>query len=132
MLNKVMIIGRLGRDVDLRATAGGDAVASLSVGTDESYTDRDGNRQERTEWHRVTVFGRLAQSCANFLVKGSLVYVEGSLQTRKWQDQQGRDRFTTEIRAQRVQFLDRKGGQRENGGPVETRQARQDVGKVPF
>lgn len=108
MLNKVMIIGRLGRDPELRYTQSGSPVASLNVATDESYTDRDGNKVERTEWHRVSVFQRQAETCANYLSKGSLVYVEGSLQTRKWQDQQGQDRYTTEIKAQRVQFLDRK------------------------
>ena len=75
----------------------------------EAYTVRDGNKVDRTEWHRVSVFQRQAENCANYLTKGSLVYVEGSLQTRKWQDQQGQDRYTTEIKAQRVQFLDRKG-----------------------
>lgn len=108
MLNKVMIIGRLGRDPELRYTQSGAPVATLNVATDESFNDRDGNKVERTEWHRVSVFQRLAENCANYLAKGSLVYVEGSLQTRKWQDQQGQDRYTTEIRAQRVQFLDRK------------------------
>ena len=118
MLNKVMIIGRLGRDPELRYTQSGSPVATLNVATDESYTDRDGNKVDRTEWHRVSVFQRQAENCANFLAKGSLIYVEGSLQTRKWQDQQGQDRYTTEIKAQRVQFLDRKGGDapREGGG----------------
>ena len=105
MLNKVMIIGRLGRDPELRYTQSGSPVATLNVATDESYMDRDGNKVERTEWHRVSVFQRQAENCANFLTKGSLVYVEGSLQTRKWQDQNGQDRYTTEIKAQRVQFL---------------------------
>lgn len=109
MLNKVMIIGRLGRDPELRYTQSGSPIATLNVATDESYTDRDGNKVERTEWHRVSVFQRQAENCANYLGKGSLVYVEGSLQTRKWQDQNGQDRYTTEIKAQRVQFLDRKG-----------------------
>ena len=89
-LNKVMIIGRLGRDPELRYTQSGMAVANFNVATDESYTDRDGNKVERTEWHKVTTFQRQAENCAKFLAKGSLVYIEGSLQTRKWQDQQGR------------------------------------------
>ena len=112
MLNKVMLIGRLGRDPELRYTQGGQPVASLNVATDESYTDRDGNKVDKTEWHRVTVWGKSAENCNNFLGKGSLVYIEGSLQTRKWQDQQGQDRYTTEVRAQRVLFLDRKGENR--------------------
>lgn len=110
MLNKVMIIGHLGRDPELRYTQTGAPIATLNIATDESYTDRDGNKVERTEWHRVSVFQRQAENCANYLSKGSLVYVEGSLQTRKWQDQNGQDRYTTEIKAQRVQFLDRRGG----------------------
>ena len=112
-LNLVQIIGRLGRDPELRYTQSGSPVATLNVATDESYMDRDGNKVERTEWHRVSVFQRQAENCANFLTKGSLVYVEGSLQTRKWQDQNGQDRYTTEIKAQRVQFLDRREGSGE-------------------
>ncbi len=109
MLNKVMIIGRLGRDPELRYTQSGSPVATLNIATDESYTDREGNKVDKAEWHRVVVFQRQAETCSQYLGKGSLVFVEGKLQTRKWQDQQGQDRFTTEIRADRVQFLDRKG-----------------------
>ena len=111
MLNKVMIIGRLGRDPELRYSQSGSPVCTLNIATDESYTDRDGNRVDRAEWHRVVVFQKAAENCSQYLTKGSLVFVEGSLQTRKWQDQQGQDRYTTEIKAQRVQFLDRQGGQ---------------------
>lgn len=114
MLNKVMLIGHLGRNPELRYTQSGSPVATLNIATDESYTDRDGNKIEKTEWHRVTVFQRLAENCSNYLTKGSLVYVEGSLQTRKWQDQQGQDRYTTEIKAQRVLFLDRKSDRASN------------------
>lgn len=117
MLNKVMLIGRLGRAPELRYMQSGAPVASLSVATDESYTDRDGNKVDRTEWHRVSVYNKSAENCANYLGKGSLVYVEGSLQTRKWQDQQGQDRYTTEIKAQRVLFLDRKGEGRAQQPP---------------
>jgi single-strand DNA-binding protein len=109
MLNKVMLIGRLGRDPELRYSQNGAPVATLNLATDESYTDREGNKVDRAEWHRVVVFQRSAENCANYLAKGSLIYVEGSLQTRKWQDQQGQDRYTTEVRAHRVQFLDRRG-----------------------
>ncbi len=108
MLNKVMIIGRLGADPEIRNTQSGIPVASLRVATDESYTDRNGNRTERTEWHRVVVFQRQAETCGQYLRKGSLVYVEGKITTRKWQDQNGQDRYSTEIRADRVVFLDRK------------------------
>lgn len=116
MLNKVMLIGRLGRDPELRYTQSGAPICNLRIATDESYIDRDGNKVERTEWHTVVVFQRLAETCSTFLAKGSLVYIEGSLQTRKWQDQQGQDRYTTEIKAQRVQFLDRKGEGARNQG----------------
>lgn len=116
-LNKVMIIGRLGRDPELRYTQSGMAVANFNVATDESYTDKDGNRIERTEWHKVTTFQRQAENCAKFLAKGSLVYIEGSLQTRKWQDQQGQDRYTTEIKAERVRFLESKSRIEDTRGP---------------
>lgn len=109
MLNKVMLIGRLGRDPELRYTQSGAPICNLRIATDETYTDRDGNRVEKTEWHTIVVFQRIAETCSTFLSKGSLVYVEGSLQTRKWQDQQGQDRYSTEVKAQRVVFLDRKG-----------------------
>lgn len=110
MLNKAMIIGRLGRDPELRYSQDGKPVCTMSAATDESYTDRNGQRVERAEWHRIVVYGKPAETCAHYLAKGSLVFVEGSLQTRKWQDQQGQARFTTEIKAQRVQFLDKKDG----------------------
>lgn len=108
-MNKVMLIGRLGRDPELRYVTNGSPVANLRIATDESYTDRDGNKVERTEWHTVVVFQRQAENCAAYLRKGSLVFVEGSIQTRKWQDQQGHDRYSTEVKANRVSFLDRKG-----------------------
>ena len=118
MLNKVMIIGRLGRDPELRYSQSGSPVCTLNIATDESYTDRDGNRVDRAEWHRVVVFQKAAENCSQYLTKGSLVFVEGSLQTRKWQDQQGQDRYTTEIKGQRVQFLDRKGDRQGQGAPA--------------
>lgn len=107
-LNKVMIIGRLGRDVELKYTQSGNAVANMTVATDESYTDRDGNAAQKTEWHKIVVFGKQAENCGRYLAKGSLVFIEGKLQTRKWQDGQGQDRYVTEVIASRLQFLDRK------------------------
>jgi single-strand DNA-binding protein len=109
MLNKVMIIGNLGRDPELRYTASGQAVCDFSVATSETYTDRDGQKQERTEWHRVVVWARQAENCKRFLSKGSKVFVEGRLQTRDWEDKSGNKRSTTEIVAQNVQFLSSKG-----------------------
>ena len=108
-MNKVIIIGRLGADPELNYANNGTPIVNFNVATDESYTDREGNKVEKTEWHRVVVFQRQAENCANYLAKGSLVCIEGSLQTRQWQDQQGQTRYTTEIKAQRVQFLDRRG-----------------------
>lgn len=114
-MNKVLLIGRLGKDVELIYSRGGNAMASLNLATDESYIDREGKKVQRTEWHRVSTFGKTAENCANYLGKGSLICVEGSLQTRKWQDKNGQDRYTTEIRAQRVQFLDRKSDNNQGG-----------------
>ena len=124
-LNKVMVIGRLGRDPELKYTQAGAPVCTLNVATDESYTDRDGNKVDKAEWHRVVVFQKAAENCSQYLAKGSLVFVEGSLQTRKWQDQQRQDRYVTEIRAHRVQFLDRKGDNGQSGG----QQGRQGNGR---
>ncbi len=113
MLNKVQLIGRLGRDPEMKYTASGDPIANFSVATSEFTRDRDGNRGERTEWHNISVFGKIAEVCNTYIRKGSLVYIEGSLNTRKWQDKNGQDRYTTSINARTVQFLDKKG---ENGG----------------
>ena len=134
--NKVFLLGRLARDPEIRYTQNGSAIANMTVATDESFTGSDGNKVERTEWHRVTVFGKMAENCGNYLGKGSLVHVEGSLATRKWQDQNGQDRYTTEIKAQRVQFLDRRdqdGGQQRQGRQ-QTRGSEQDYQDqdVPF
>lgn len=136
MVNKIFIIGRLARDPEIRYTQNGSAIANMTVATDESFVGSDGNKVERTEWHRVTVFGKAAENCGNYLGKGSLVHVEGSLATRKWQDQNGQDRYTTEIKAQRVQFLDRRdqdGGQQRQGRQ-QTRGSEQDYQDqdVPF
>ncbi len=109
MLNKVMIIGRLGQNPEKRYTSSGEPVTTFSVATSEFSRDKEGNRQEKTEWHRIVVFGKSAESCSTYLAKGSLAYIEGRLQTNKWQDKQGNDRYTTEIIANNVRFLDKKG-----------------------
>ena len=106
--NKVTLVGRLGRDPELKYTQSGTPVANLSLATDESYTDREGNRQQQTEWHKVVVWNKQAENASNYLSKGSLVLVEGKLQTKKWQDQQGQNRYATEIRAQNVVFMENK------------------------
>ncbi len=110
--NKVFLVGRLGVDPELKYTQSGTPVTNFSLATDEGFNDREGNRQERTEWHRIVVWDRQAETVCQYMSKGRQVLVEGSLQTRKWQDKQGQDRYTTEIRAQRVVFLG--GGQPGN------------------
>ena len=109
-LNKVMIIGNLGADPEMRYTANGNAVTNFSVATNESYTDRAGQRQDRTEWFRVVTFNRLAEICSQYLQKGRQVYVEGRLQTRSWDGQDGQKHYMTELIAQTVQFLGGPGG----------------------
>lgn len=112
-INKVIIIGNCGKDPEVRTLPGGDTVTTLSVATSESWTDKaTAQKQERTEWHRVVFFKRLAEIAGEYLRKGSKVYVEGSLRTRKWQDKDGADRYTTEIVAREMQML---GGQTERG-----------------
>lgn len=115
-VNKAIILGSLGQDPDIRYTAGGAAVANISIATNEQWKDKEsGEMQERTEWHRVVFFGRLAEIVGEYLRKGSQVYVEGRLQTRKWQDKEGQDRYTTEIVANEMQMLGSKsGGTAEN------------------
>lgn len=105
-INKVILVGNLGNDPDIRYTASGAAVANISLATTDSWRDKEsGEQQERTEWHRVVFFGRLAEIVGEYLRKGSQVYVEGRLQTRKWQDKSGNDRYTTEIVANEMQML---------------------------
>ncbi len=108
-LNKVLLIGHLGRDPEIRYTPSGLAIATFSLATSESYTTKDGNRETKTEWHRIVAFGRLAEICGEYLNKGSMVYVEGRLQTREWEDRDGNKRWTTEIVLTNMQMLDKKG-----------------------
>ncbi|MEX2524131.1 MAG: single-stranded DNA-binding protein [Gammaproteobacteria bacterium] len=110
-INKVILIGNLGADPDVRYTASGAAVSNINIATTEAWRDKEsGEQQEKTEWHRVVFFGRLAEIVAEYLKKGSQVYVEGRLQTRKWQDKEGNDRYTTEIVANEMQMLGSRGG----------------------
>ncbi|WP_275288006.1 single-stranded DNA-binding protein [Halomonas elongata] len=110
-VNKVILIGNLGQDPEVRFTPSGTAVANLNLATTDTWTDRQsGQRQERTEWHRVVMFNKLAEISQQYLRKGSKLYVEGRLQTRKWQDQNGQDRYSTEIVANDMQMLDSRGG----------------------
>jgi len=106
-VNKVILIGNVGKDPDIKATNNGSTIANISIATSESWKDKStGQQQERTEWHRVVFFGRLAEIVRDYLKQGSKVYIEGSIRTRKWQDQSGQDRYTTEIVASEMQMLD--------------------------
>ena len=115
-LNKVMLIGNLGRDPEVRYTASGTAVAGFSVATTEKFKNKSGEWEERTEWHNITLWGRLAEIAGEYLAKGKTVYVEGRLQTRKWQDRDGKDRYTTEVVADKMQMLGGKGDGGRAGG----------------
>lgn len=119
-LNKAMLIGNLGRDAELRYTQGGSAVATLNLATSETWNDKDsGEKKEKTEWHRIVLWGKQAESLQEYLTKGKQILVEGSLQTRKWQDKDGNDRYTTEIKAHRVTLLG--GGGKGRGGEDQRR-----------
>jgi len=122
-VNKVILIGNLGQDPEVRYMPNGNAVANITVATSESWKDQQGQQQERTEWHRCVLYRRLAEICGEYLKKGSKVYLEGRLQTREWQDQQGQKRYTTEIVVNEMQMLDGRpgagggmGGQAQPGG----------------
>ena len=104
-VNRATIIGNLGNDPEIRYSSGGDAIANLIIATTDNWKDKNGDKQEKTEWHRVTMFGKLAEICGEYLKKGSQVYIEGKLQTRKWTDKSNIERYTTEIVADRMQML---------------------------
>ncbi len=120
-LNNVQIMGHLGTDPEVRSTAGGSAVCNLRIATTEKWT-KDGQQHEKTEWHRVVVWGAQADNCGKYLRKGSLTYIEGSLETREWTDKEGVKRYTTEIKARRVLFLERKGSDEGSSGARTERQ----------
>ena len=116
-VNKVILVGNLGRDAELRYTPGGAAVATLNLATTEVWNDKAGQRQEKTEWHRVVLWGKSAESLSEYLTKGKQIYVEGRLQTRQWDDKDGNKRYTTEIKADRITLLGGGGGR--GGGGME-------------
>lgn len=119
-VNKVILIGRLGKDPDLRYTQGRQPVAHLSIATSENYTNKQGEKVETTEWHKVSVWGKQAEQVGEYLTKGRLVYIEGKLRTSAWTDKQGQKRYTTEIVAHTVQFLDSgKGDRAARGEPAQ-------------
>ncbi|MDQ3282649.1 MAG: single-stranded DNA-binding protein [Acidobacteriota bacterium] len=115
MINKVILVGRLGKDPEIRSTPQGTSVVRFTVATDERFTDRSGEKQERTEWHNITAWGKLAEICGQYLKKGKLVYIEGSIRTDSWDDKEsGQKKYRTEIVANTMKMLDRRGD--EGGG----------------
>ena len=124
-VNMAIVVGNLGKDPEVRFTQSGRAVANFSIATSESWTGQDGNPQERTEWHRIVVWGKQAESCGQYLAKGRQVFVQGRIQTRTYEDKTGNTRYITEIVAQRVQFLGGAGGARAS---QETQDQIQDQG----
>lgn len=142
-VNKVILVGNLGRDPEMKYTASGTAIANITIATSESWNDKQSNEKiEKTEWHRVVAFQRLAEIMGEYLKKGSQVYIEGKLQTRKWQDQNGQDRYTTEVVANDMQMLGSRGeaggrGQSTGGGfrsnpPAQQQNTPADTGSGGF
>ena len=125
-INKVILIGNLGQNPEVKHSASGQAICNLSIATNESWTDKNGQKQEKTEWHRVVVFGKLAEICGQYLQKGRQAYIEGKLQTRSWQDKDNQTRYTTEVVAQSVQFL---GG---NAGAGRSQSGNTEYGNNPY
>ncbi len=136
MINKAILVGNLGADPEVRYTQSGTAVANFNIATNERWKGQDGQMQDHTEWHRVVAFARLGEICGEYLSKGSKVYIEGRIQTRKWEDKDGVTRFTTEIVAREMKMLDSKGGGSLGGGfdePPVAEPRSGDLGEeVPF
>jgi len=117
MINKVILVGRLGKDPEVRSTPGGQTVTKFTVATDERYTDKSGEKQERTEWHNVVAWARLGEICGQYLRKGKLVYIEGSIRTDSWEDKEsGQKKYRTEIIARDMKMLDRRGDEGSGSG----------------
>ena len=128
-INKVILIGNIGKDPEIRYMPSGDAMVNLTLATTDSWKDKNGEKQERTEWHRVAIFGKLAEIAGEYLKKGSQVYFEGSLKTRKWTNKEGQDQYTTEVIADKMQMLGGRGGSAnmENNGPAESKPSRSNA-----
>ena len=129
-VNKVILVGNLGRDAELRYTPGGAAVSTLNLATTEVFKDREGQKKEDTQWHRVILWGKTAETLQDYLTKGKQIYVEGKLQTRKWKDKEGNDRYTTEVRGDRVVLLSGP-GRGEGGGTGADRSDSAPHGEAP-
>lgn len=137
-VNKAILVGRLGRDPEIRSTPGGTTVAKFSIATDDRYTDREGQKQERTDWHNIVAFGRLAEICGQYLRKGKLVYIEGQIRHDSWDDKEtGQKKYRTEIHAREMQMLGSKGdgggsGSQDSYEPVGVGNDGPDDDNVPF
>ncbi len=140
-VNKVILVGNLGADPEIRYTTGGAAVANFRIATTESYKNKEGQKEDRTEWHRIVAFGKLAEICGEYLAKGKQVYVEGRIQTSQWEDKEGNKRYTTEIICNQMQMLGRVGDKgsvpagepQEQGEPAGgTKEDTADFDDVPF
>jgi single-strand DNA-binding protein len=131
-VNKVLLIGNLGKDPEVRFTGGGQAVARFPVATSEVWNDREGQRQERTEWHNVVVWAKQAEACGQYLQKGRQVYIEGSIRTRQYDDKDGNKRYMTEVIAQRVQFLGGRGGDAPSRGAGREQGGSEDMPPAPL
>ena len=144
-VNKVILVGRLGKDPEIRSTPQGTTVAKFTIATDDKYTDRAGEKQERTEWHNITAWGKLAEICGQYLKKGKLVYIEGAIRTESWEDKETKQkRYRTEIVANGMQMLDRKGDEgggsyaggayagAKKGGTASAPETMEDDEEVPF
>jgi len=127
-INKVILVGNAGKDPETRYMPSGGAVVNLTLATSENWTDKSGEKQERTEWHRLVIFGKLADIAAEYVRKGMQLYIEGSLRTRKWQDKEGRDNYTTEIIVNEFQMLGGRGERSEQGGDSSSQGQRQQYG----
>jgi single-strand DNA-binding protein len=127
MVNKAILIGRLGKEPDVKYTPDGSMVTNFSIATDEQWKDKNGEKVQKTEWHKIVSFGKLAEICGNYLKKGSLVFIEGRIQTRSWEDKDGVKRYTTEIIAQNMKMLD---GKKAEDTQADSQQAPLD--DVPF
>jgi single-strand DNA-binding protein len=130
-VNKVILVGNLGRDAELRYTPGGAAVATINMATTEVWNDKGGQRQEKTEWHRVVLWGKSAESLAEYLTKGKQIYVEGRLQTRQWDDKDGNKRYTTELRGDRIVLLGGGSGGGRSAGSMSRSTGDESMGGHP-
>ncbi len=131
MVNKAILIGRLGKDPEVRYTPDGTMVTNFNLATDEQWKDKGGEKVQKTEWHRIVTFGKLAEICGNYLVKGKLIFVEGRIQTRSWEDKDGVKRFTTEIIASNMQMLDSKAPSKADGSSSEASSASSNNAGTP-